>query len=111
MPGVVKASVDLATEAASLRSTPGIGLADLRAAVEKSGYTVGESSVTLAIDGMACATCVSRGEKVLLRVPSVVPAEAGSEFSGADLAQCRDCVAPTGQQRSHRERPGKQKTP
>ena len=74
MPGVVEASVNLATEAASVGSTPGIGLADLLAAVEKAGYTVGESSVTLAIDGMTCATCVSRVEKALLRVPSVVPA-------------------------------------
>ena len=67
MPGVVGASVNLATEAASVRSAPGIGLADLRAAVEKAGYTVGENSVTLAIDGMTCASCVLRVEKALLR--------------------------------------------
>ena len=75
IPGVAEASVNLATEAASVRSAPGVGLADLRAAVEKAGYRVGESSLTLAIDGMTCASCVSRVEKALLRVPGVVRAE------------------------------------
>ena len=75
MPGVVEATVNLATEAASVRSAAGVGLADLRAAVEKAGYTVGESSVTLGIEGMTCASCVSRVEKALLRVPGVVRAE------------------------------------
>ena len=75
IPGVAEASVNLATEAASVRSAPGVGLADLRAAVEKAGYMVGESSLTLAIDGMTCASCVSRVEKALLRVPGVVRAE------------------------------------
>ena len=75
LPGVIEASVNLATEAASVRSAPGVGLADLRMAIEKAGYTVGESSATLTIDGMTCASCVSRVEKALLRVPGVVRAE------------------------------------
>ncbi len=75
LPGVAEASVNLATEAASVRTQPGIGLADLRAAVEQAGYTVGESSLSLAIDGMTCASCVSRVEKALLRVPGVLRAE------------------------------------
>ena len=75
MPGVVEASVNLATEAASVRSAPGLGLAELRVVIEKAGSTVGECSVTLTIDGMTCASCVSRVEKALLRVPAVVRAE------------------------------------
>ena len=85
MPGVVEASVNLATEAASVRSAPGIGLADLRLAIEKAGYTVGESSVTLAIDGMTCASCVSRVEKALLRVPGVVRAEVNLATESASV--------------------------
>ena len=85
MPGVVEASVNLVTEAASVRSGPGIGLADLRAAVEKAGYTVAESSVTLAIDGMTCASCVSRVEKALLRVPGVVRAEVNLATESASV--------------------------
>ena len=75
IPGIVEASVNLATETASVRSAPGIGLADLRVAIEKAGYTVGESSVTLIIDSMTCASCVSRVEKALMRVSGVVRAE------------------------------------
>ena len=75
LPGVSEVSVNLATEAASIRADAKVGLADFQTAVEKAGYTVGESSVTLAIDGMTCASCVSRVEKALLRVPGVVRAE------------------------------------
>ena len=85
MPGVVEATVNLATEAASVRSAAGVGLADLRAAVEKAGYTVGESSVTLAIEGMTCASCVSRVEKALLRVPGVVRAEVNLATESASV--------------------------
>ena len=85
VPGVVEASVNLATETASVRAAPGIGLADLRVAVEKAGYTVGESSVTLAIDGMTCASCVSRVEKALLRVPGVLRAEVNLAVESASV--------------------------
>ena len=99
VPGVAEASVNLATEAASVRSAPGVGLADLRAAVEKAGYTVGESSVTLAIEGMTCASCVSRVEKALLRLPGVVRAEVNlaTESAAVTLAARQiDEVALTG---------------
>ena len=75
LPGVAEVSVNLATEAASIRADASVGLASLQTAVEKAGYTVGESSVTLAIEGMTCASCVSRVEKALLRVPGVARAE------------------------------------
>jgi len=42
VPGVRDASVNLATEAASVRTDGTIGLAELRAAIEKAGYAVGE---------------------------------------------------------------------
>ena len=75
LPGVSEVSVNLTTEAASVRAAPAIGLADLRGAIEKAGYSVGQSSVTLAVEGMTCASCVARVEKALLRVPGVVSAE------------------------------------
>ncbi len=85
IPGVAEASVNLATEAASVRSGPGIGLAELRAAVEKAGYTLGERSVSLAIEGMTCASCASRVEKALLRVPGVVRAEVNLATEAASV--------------------------
>ncbi len=75
LPGVTEATVNLATESASIQAEANVGLAALQAAVEKAGYAVGESSVSLAIDGMTCASCVSRVEKALMRVPGVVRAE------------------------------------
>ena len=42
VPGVVEASVNLATEAATVRSDPSVSVEGLRAAVEKAGYQVGE---------------------------------------------------------------------
>ena len=99
VPGVVEASVNLATEAASVRSAPGIGFADFRTAVEKAGYTIGESSVTLAIDGMTCASCVSRVEKAMMRVPGVVRAEVNlaTESASVTLATRQiDAAALTG---------------
>ena len=85
VPGVAEASVNLATEAASVRSAPGIGLAALCAAVEKAGYTVDQSKLALAIDGMTCAACVSRVEKALLLVPGVVQAEVNLVTASASV--------------------------
>ena len=75
LPGVAEATVNLATESASVHADASVGLAALQSAVEKAGYAVGESSVSLAIDGMTCASCASRVEKALMRVPGVVRAE------------------------------------
>ena len=85
VPGGAEASVNLATEAASVRSAPGTGLAELRVAIEKAGYTVGESNVTLAIEGMTCASCVSRVEKALLRAPGVLQAEVNLATESASV--------------------------
>ncbi|MBI2747820.1 MAG: copper-translocating P-type ATPase [Burkholderiales bacterium] len=75
LPGVAEATVNLATESASVHADASVGLAALQSAVEKAGYAVGESSVSLAIDGMTCASCVWRVEKALMRVPGVIHAE------------------------------------
>ena len=85
MPGVIEATVNLATESASIRAAPGVGLTELRAAVDGAGYAVGESSVTLGIDGMTCASCVSRVEKALLRVPGVLRAEVNLATESASV--------------------------
>ncbi|MBN8750721.1 MAG: copper-translocating P-type ATPase [Variovorax sp.] len=71
VPGVDEATVNLATEAASVRTNGSVGLGALRAAVEKAGYSVREQSVDLAIEGMTCASCVARVEKALAKVPGV----------------------------------------
>ena len=77
VPGVRQASINLATEQASLSlargNAPTVAAAVL-AAVVKAGYGVPEETSDLRIDGMTCASCVSRVEKALGRVPGVLGA-------------------------------------
>jgi len=75
VPGVLGVSVNLATEFASIHADAGTSFDSLRAAVDKSGYLVGEQTLQLDIEGMTCASCVGRVEKALLRVPGVLSAE------------------------------------
>ena len=75
VPGVAQATVNLATEAATVHAADSVDLRALRAAVEKAGYSVSERTASLRIEGMTCASCVSRVEKALLKVPGVISAE------------------------------------
>jgi P-type Cu+ transporter len=69
--GVQRATVNLATETASVAVDKSVGAAALIAAVRAAGYTVSETETTLSIGGMTCASCVARVEKALLKVPGV----------------------------------------
>ena len=73
--GVAEASVNFATEQASVKAGGNVSMETLAAAVEKAGYAVGRQSVRLKIDGMTCASCVGRVEKALKQVPGVLSAE------------------------------------
>ena len=73
VPGVAEASVNFATEEASVTLAPGAA-PDLAAAVEDVGYRVREREVEVAIEGMHCASCVQRVEDELRAVPGVVSA-------------------------------------
>ena len=74
VPGVQDVSVNLATETASIQASTSTTLDMLRTAVDKAGYSVGEQTLQLSIEGMTCASCVGRVEKALARVPGVVSA-------------------------------------
>ena len=73
--GVQHVSVNLATEITTVEAEEGTTFETLRAAVDKAGYSVGEQTLQLAIEGMTCASCVGRVEKALLQVPGVLSAE------------------------------------
>jgi heavy metal translocating P-type ATPase len=72
--GVQAASVNLATESARVTAPTSVPLSALIDAVAKAGYTVRRDTLELDIEGMSCAACVGRVEKVLQRVPGVVTA-------------------------------------
>ena len=72
--GVSSASVNLAAGTAAVVAAPNVSTADLAGAVEKAGYAVLRDETMLDIEGMSCAACVGRVEKVLKRVPGVLDA-------------------------------------
>ncbi|WP_028222548.1 heavy metal translocating P-type ATPase [Paraburkholderia oxyphila] len=100
VPGVTRASVNLATEKATVEARAEAGgdaakalTAQLVAAVEKAGYAAepivdagaeasadagpsaaAAQTASFAIGGMTCAACANRVEKVLARVPGVASA-------------------------------------
>ncbi|MFW1744751.1 heavy metal translocating P-type ATPase [Acinetobacter guillouiae] len=69
--GVTQASVNLATERADITSNISIDRQALINAIEHAGYAVVDETTELSIDGMTCASCVSRVEKALKAVPGV----------------------------------------
>ncbi|ABM39381.1 heavy metal translocating P-type ATPase [Polaromonas naphthalenivorans] len=84
-PGVEEANVNFATEQASVRASPEVSLATLKAAIEKAGYAVPEQSLRLKIGDMTCASCVARVEKALKQVPGVLSAEVNLALETAEV--------------------------
>ena len=93
LPGVSSASVNLATETATLRSSPDLQAHTVTTAVERAGYSVPQQTVTLEIGGMTCASCVSRVEKVLNKVEGVVAAQVNLATETAQVEFARGIVS------------------
>ncbi|HEY4541798.1 MAG TPA: heavy metal translocating P-type ATPase [Noviherbaspirillum sp.] len=73
-PGVLDASVNLATESARVSAAAGTDPSALAAAIERAGYQVAQQEINLDIEGMTCASCVGRVEKALRKVNGVLDA-------------------------------------
>ena len=71
VPGVIAASVNLATESANVTSDATTTLGSLQQAIERAGYGVPNEEYTLAISGLTCASCVAHVEKALAKTPGV----------------------------------------
>lgn len=69
--GVQSASVNLATERADITLAKPLDRQVLIQAIERTGYDVPANTVELSIEGMTCASCVSRVEKALNAVAGV----------------------------------------
>ncbi|RQW29687.1 cadmium-translocating P-type ATPase [Rhodobacteraceae bacterium CH30] len=68
----VEASVSFASESVQLNlDTEKQSLLAVTQAIAKAGFSVPQASITLALEGMSCASCATRIEKVLNRLPGV----------------------------------------
>jgi len=75
VPGVHQASVNLATERASVSVDPDrVGVAVLAETIQGLGYEVPSRALTLSVGGMSCASCVAKIEHGLQALPGVVRA-------------------------------------
>jgi len=71
LPGV-QANVNLASERARVDLAPDTtSPQQVVASIEKAGFSVPQQTVELGIEGMTCAACSTRLEKVLNRLPGV----------------------------------------
>ena len=71
VPGVESASVNLATERADVRLAAPATSEAVIAAIKGAGYDVASQTIDLGVEGMTCASCVSRVEKAIAAVPGV----------------------------------------
>jgi len=85
VPGVMLATVNLATEKATVRAAGAVSANSLSAAVEKAGYAVGKSTARLRIGGMTCASCAGRIEKALQNVAGVTSATINLATEAAEV--------------------------
>ncbi len=74
VPGVTKASVNLATESAQIEHDGTVSDETLTQALSDVGYPAVAEEVTLEIEGMTCASCVGRVEKALKAGPGILDA-------------------------------------
>lgn len=82
--GVTKASVNLATETATVTGdTP--DLDTLRTALGKAGFPARTETVRLTVSEMTCASCVARVERVLTKQTGVLSAHVNLATEEADL--------------------------
>ena len=98
VPGVRKVAVNLATESAAVEGAR-LDAAALQGAISAAGYTVPTQRLRFAVQGMTCASCVTRIERALATVPDVLKAAVnlGTETANVELvsgaASVRDLLA------------------
>ena len=75
-PGVQAARVNLADESAEVRFAAPATRDGLASALDRAGYPARQVTVQLSVEGMTCASCTGRVERVLKAQPGVVEARA-----------------------------------
>lgn len=86
VPGVASASVNLATASAMVNGGPDLQRQALVTAVEKAGFGVAAPArLTLSVQGMTCAACVGRAERILGKQPGVTRATVNLATARAEV--------------------------
>jgi P-type Cu+ transporter len=108
VPGVTKATVNLSSARAFVDYDPAqVGVPALERAIRDAGYRTEGATATFAIQGITCASCVTKIESALLETPGVVRAsvnvateEATVEYlpAVADLGAIERAVGSAGYQ-------------
>ncbi|TXM64847.1 heavy metal-associated domain-containing protein, partial [Methylobacterium sp. WL120] len=93
VPGVASASVNLATERASVTVATGVPAASLARAVTDAGYDVGTETRDFAVADMTCASCAGRVEAALRAVPGVSQASVNLATERARVTAAAGVVA------------------
>jgi len=93
VPGVRSAAVNLATETAAVELAQPVASGALAEAVRHAGYAVPQETVTFAVHGMTCASCVARVERALQQVPGVIAVEANLASEQARVVRWRGQAA------------------
>ncbi len=100
LPGVVEVTVNLAVERVDVVfDADAVSPGEVATAIDRAGFRVPSETRDLVIKGMTCASCVSRVENVLERVPGVVSAQVNlaTERARVDLragsAGARDLIS------------------
>ena len=95
--GVAGGSVNFATERAEVGLTgDGPALSALVEAVAESGYEVRTAETTLTVQGMSCASCVSRVEDALASVEGVLDADVNLATDRATVRYVPGVAGPAG---------------
>jgi Cu+-exporting ATPase len=93
VPGVTAASVNPATDEATIATATPVPVGTLADAVRRAGYDVPTHEIRLAVDGMTCASCVARVEKALAKVPGVAAASVNLATEQATVTAVRTVSA------------------
>ncbi len=93
--GVQQASVNLATERASVTfDAQAVSAADVLAAITQSGYDATTAQLELGVSGMTCASCSQRVERALSKLDGVLEASVNLATERATVHYLPDTVAP-----------------
>lgn len=92
--GVSKASVNLATERATVAFSGAPAVSEVISAVDNAGFAIALEEADIKVDGMTCASCVGRVERVIKQMPGIVGASVNLATQKARIHFATGSVTP-----------------